>query len=135
MDSPCDLHLSPGAEPPPGGRATARQRTGQAAEQRALDYLTSRGLRPLARNYRVKVGELDLVLEDGAELVFVEVRCRASRAFGGAAASVTAAKRLRVRRAAQAFLLERFGGRGWPRVRFDVVAIEAGAVDWIRAAF
>ena len=118
---------------PPG--ASARQRAGYAAEQRALDYLTSRGLRLLERNYRVRVGELDLVMADGAELVFVEVRRRADCAYGGAAASVTPAKQARVRRAAQAFLAQRIGSRGWPPMRFDVVAIEGERLLWIRAAF
>lgn len=89
----------------------------------------------MARNYRVKTGEIDLVLEHGRALVFVEVRSRASSAFGGAAASVTAAKQLRVRRAAQAFLLERFGATRWPEVRFDVVAIDGDELGWIPAAF
>ena len=66
MDSPCDFRPGPGVEPPPGGRVTARQRTGRAAEQRALDYLTSRGLRPLARNYRVKVGDTMTLRSFGA---------------------------------------------------------------------
>lgn len=118
---------------PAGG--SARQRAGYAAEQRALDYLTARGLRPLARNYRVRVGEIDLVLAHGTELVFVEVRQRAAGGFGGAAASVTAAKRQRVRRAAQAWLAGHCSGRPWPAVRFDVVAIDGDTLDWIRAAF
>jgi len=116
-------------------RASPRQREGFAAEGRALDYLLSQGLRPVARNFRVRVGELDLVMTDGDELVFVEVRRRASARFGGAAASVTAAKRARVRRAAQAFLAASFGARGWPPIRFDVVAIEGERIEWIRGAF
>lgn len=112
-----------------------RQRIGQAAEQRALDYLSSRGLRLLARNYRVRVGEIDLIMTDDVELVFVEVRRRASSDFGGAAASVTPAKQARVRRAAQVFLAERCAGRRWPPMRFDVVAIEGDSLHWIPGAF
>lgn len=108
---------------------------GYAAEQRALDYLSAHGLVLLARNYRVRVGELDLVMAEGAELVFVEVRRRAGAGFGGAAASVTPAKQCRLRRAAQVFLAERYGRRGWPPARFDVVAIEGTRLHWIRAAF
>ena len=115
--------------------ASARQREGYAAEQRALDYLTAHGLRPVARNFRVRVGELDLVLFHGRELVVVEVRHRASTAWGGAAASVTARKQRRVRLAAQAFLAAHWAGRPWPPLRFDVVAIEGGDIHWIRAAF
>jgi len=123
---------------PSGGdsaRASPRQREGFAAERRALDYLLSQGLRPIARNFRVRVGELDLIMGDADELVFVEVRRRASAGFGGAAASVTAAKRARVRRAAQAFLAATFGSRRWPALRFDVVAIDGERIEWIRAAF
>jgi len=132
------MSLPQKAVPAPDGgcaRASPRQREGFAAERRALDYLLSQGLRPVARNFRVRVGELDLVMADGDELVFVEVRRRASARFGGAAASVTAAKRTRLRRAAQAFLAASFGARGWPALRFDVVAIEGERIDWIRGAF
>jgi putative endonuclease len=89
----------------------------------------------VAGNVRYKVGELDLVMRDGATLVFVEVRSRSSSGFGGAAGSIDLRKQLRLRRAANLFLLERFGQRRWPACRFDVVAIEAGRPDWIRAAF
>lgn len=118
---------------PAGG--SERQRAGYAAEQRALDYLTAQGLRPVARNFRVRLGEIDLVLADGDELVFVEVRQRSAATFGGAAASVTRVKQQRVRRAAQAFLAARCTGRAWPPMRFDVVAIEGLRIHWIRAAF
>ena len=121
------------------------QRAGQAAEDLALDYLLSHGLRLVARNWRVPLGEVDLVMRDGAQLVFVEVRRRGRGDFGGAAASVGWAKQARLRRTASAFLAARYGDRAWPAVRFDVVAIEgagsAGArvggagLDWIRAAF
>ncbi len=118
---------------PPGASET--QRSGFAAEQVALDYLLSRGLRLVARNFRVRVGELDLVMADGDQLVFVEVRRRASTRFGGAAASVTPAKQRRVRRAAQAFLVAARVEGAWPAARFDVVAIEGARIDWIPAAF
>jgi putative endonuclease len=119
--------------PPPG--TSAKQRIGFAAEQVELDYLLSRGLRLVTRNFRVRVGELDLVMTDGDQLVFVEVRQRASDRFGGAAASVTPSKQRRVRRAAQAFLSSARGAGAWPAFRFDVVAIEGARVDWIPAAF
>jgi putative endonuclease len=116
-------------------RESSRQRDGYAAEQLALDYLLARGLRLLERNYRVRVGELDLIMMHGSELVIVEVRKRSSTQFGGAVASVGSAKQLRLRRAAQAFLSARFGTGSWPPVRFDVFAIDAGRIHWISAAF
>ncbi len=89
----------------------------------------------VAGNVRYKVGELDLVMRDGATLVFVEVRSRSSSSFGGAAGSIDHRKRLRLSRAANLFLLERYGQQRWPACRFDVVAFEAGRPNWIRAAF
>ena len=114
---------------------TAAQQTGYTAERAARRLLEQAGLEFVAGNVRYKAGEIDLVMRDDAALVFVEVRSRASRRFGGAAASIDHRKRLRLRRAANLFLLEHFGQRQWPACRFDVIAFEAGAPDWIRAAF
>ncbi len=111
------------------------QQRGGAAETRALEHLQACGLTPVARNVSAKVGEIDLVLRDGDEWVFVEVRSRRNGAYGGALASIGAAKQMRIRRAAQQYLLRRFGQQPWPACRFDVVVIEAGVLEWIRAAF
>lgn len=130
--------LPPGARPTSaaeaGPRRSPRQRLGDAAEQRALERLLAEGLSLVARQQGGRVGEIDLVMRDGDTLVFVEVRSRARRDFGGAAASVGWQKQQRVRRAAQAWLLRRYGNR-WPACRFDVCAEEAGRMDWIRGAF
>jgi putative endonuclease len=112
-----------------------RQQAGSDAEARAAAYLQERGLVPIDRNVRFKGGEIDLVMRDGPEWVFVEVRARADVRFGGAAASVGASKQRRVAVAAQLYLLRRFGQRAWPACRFDVVAFEAGEIHWLRAAF
>lgn len=125
--------LTPSSSPPACGSPAQRQ--GYAAEQLALDYLLSRGLGLVARNWRVRSGEIDLVVADGAELVFVEVRQRSGTGWGGAAASVTAVKQTRVRRAAAAFLASRFARRAWPAARFDVIAIDGARIEWIRGAF
>ena len=92
--------------------ATLRQTTkqaGDAAEARALAHLRAAGLRLVARNYRTPGrggGEVDLILREAdGTLVFVEVRARASARFGGAAASVGAAKRRRIVFAARHFLM------------------------------
>jgi putative endonuclease len=95
--------------------------------------LQRQGLRLVERNYRCKGGEIDLIMHTPAgELVFVEVRQRASRAFGGAAASVTGTKQRRLVLAAQHYLarLARV-----PACRFDVVAIDGGRLEWIENAF
>lgn len=110
-------------------RRTARQRTGDAAEDQALDHLQRQGLRLVERNFRCKGGEIDLILQDGATVVFVEVRSRASAAFGGAAASITPAKQRRLLLAAQVWLQ---GQRELPACRFDVIAVEGGQLQWLR---
>jgi putative endonuclease len=115
--------------------ATTKQ-TGDAAEDRALTHLLQNGLKLLARNYRTPGrggGEIDLVMrEPGGTLVFVEVRQRASRSHGGAAASVSAMKRRRIIFAARHYLMRLAPP---PPCRFDVVSVEAGAIEWLRAAF
>jgi putative endonuclease len=112
-----------------------RQRVGAIAEARAEAHLSGQGLSTIARNVRYRGGEIDLVMRDGLEWVFVEVRSRTRDAFGGAAASIDARKRARLALAARLFLLARFGQREWPACRFDVVAIDGGRLHWIRAAF
>lgn len=107
---------------------------GSAAEQLAADYLAARGLRVIARNYRVRGGEVDLVCEDGRTLVFVEVRLRTNDRFGGAGASITAAKRRRLILAARHYL----AGKVETPCRFDAVLLDrldAGHIEWIRDAF
>ena len=107
---------------------------GSAAEQLAADYLAARGLRVIARNYRVRGGEVDLVCEDGRTLVFVEVRLRTNDRFGGAGASITAAKRRRLILAARNYL----AGKVETPCRFDAVLLDrldAGHIEWIRDAF
>ena len=115
--------------------ATTKQ-AGDAAEDRALTHLVASGLKLLARNYRTPGrggGEIDLVMRaaDGT-VVFVEVRQRASRSFGGAAASVGHVKQRRILFAARHYLM-RLAQQ--PPCRFDVVSVEAGEIEWLRGAF
>jgi putative endonuclease len=110
---------------------TVKQVAGDAAEERALHYLKAKGLELVERNFRCKGGEIDLVVRDGKTLVFVEVRQRAGRDFGGAAASVTPAKQRRLIIAAQVFL-QRY--KMPPPCRFDVIAIDGPNMDWLRNA-
>ena len=110
---------------------TEKQVAGDAAESLALRYLERQGLRLIARNFRCKAGELDLIMQDRQVLVFVEVRKRAGKNFGGAAASVTPAKQQRLIRAAQFYLL-RYPQP--PACRFDVVAIDGQELQWLKNA-
>ena len=119
---------------------TSRQKIGLKAEDAAAAYLRAQGARVLLRNYRCRCGELDIVAQLGdEELAIVEVRTRASDAYGGAAASVDAAKRQRLIRAAQRLLQQR-RDLARLRVRFDVITVsnlsrEAPRIEWIKHAF
>ncbi|WP_446830611.1 YraN family protein [Candidatus Foliamicus sp.] len=118
-------------------RKLAAASAGQKAESDARRYLTARGLEFLAANYRCRYGELDLVMRDGACLVFVEVRARRSASAGAPEASLSARKWRCLTRAARCFISDhpKFGGM---MLRFDVVGIlthgpHAG-IRWIRNA-
>ena len=115
--------------------ASTTQR-GQVAESAALAYLQKQGLKLVERNYRTPGrggGEIDLILrERDGTLVFVEVRSRASRAFGGAGASIGSTKQRRIIFAARYYLM-RCGAP--PPCRFDAVLVEGDSVQWLRAAF
>jgi putative endonuclease len=102
---------------------------GAAAEDAALAYLARHGLSLVERNFRCRGGELDLVMREAATLVFIEVRQRSHPGYGGAAASIGAAKRARLVIAAQTYL-QRY--RAPPACRFDVVAIDGAAVSWLK---
>lgn len=114
--------------------STTAHSRGAEAEEAAARFLEGHGLSVVARNYRTRFGEIDLVARDGAVLVFVEVRARRSAAYGGAAASVGFAKQRRILCAARHYL-GRMGGE--PACRFDVLAWEGHAPTptWIRGAF
>jgi putative endonuclease len=107
---------------------------GVPAEAMAAAFLEKRGLTIVARNYRCRLGEIDLVARDGGTTVFVEVRRRASSAFGGAAASITGAKRLKLLKAARHYI-SRLSTT--PQCRFDALLIEGEPprIEWIRDAF
>ena len=102
--------------------AEPASRPGQAGEDLACAHLVDSGMRILARNYRCRVGEIDLVARDGETLVFVEVKERSGRSHGAAIEAVTPLKRRRIVRAARHYA----AGHGGLElaVRFDVVAID-----------
>lgn len=106
---------------------------GQSAESRAAAYLEARGLVPVARNWRCRFGEIDLIMRDGETLVFVEVRMRSRQDFGGAAASVTPAKQKKLAATARLYLGQ---VNPTPPCRFDVIALdEHDSPVWLRNAF
>ncbi len=111
-----------------------RAQLGVRAEDLCAELLRKAGLRVLARNWRCRHGEIDLVAEEGGTLVFAEVRYRRDTRFGGAAASVTAAKQSRLIAAARLYLMRRPDAD----CRFDVLlldSLEGESINWIRNAF
>ena len=99
-----------------------RQQLGKAGENLAVDELVARGYAVLARRYRTRGGEIDIVAEDGRTVVFVEVKTRASTDFGSAVEAVTLRKQRQLVLMARDYLARaRLGDRP---CRFDVVAID-----------
>ena len=111
---------------------------GTAAEALAARYLADRGLRLFTRNFRARVGELDLVMTEQAVLVIVEVRARRRTNVASPAATLYRSKLRRLVGTTRYFLLRHRQFAGWP-VRFDVVEIlgdlDDPVIRWSRAAF
>jgi len=108
---------------------------GQQGEDLALQHLRNQGLALLERNYRSRWGEIDLIMQDGNVLVFVEVRLRAPSNYGSPAETIGNSKRQRLTRTASHYLQHH---RDAP-ARFDVIAITTGdaepELEWIKDAF
>ncbi|MGH8104915.1 MAG: YraN family protein [Arenimonas sp.] len=111
---------------------------GENAEQAACDFLLAKQFKLIERNVRYPFGEIDLLMQDGKELVFVEVRFRRNQNFGGGIESVTTSKQKKMANAAQAWLA---GNKKWANAgcRFDVIAVDWHQdqlrCDWIKSAF
>ena len=111
---------------------------GQQAEKLALDHLKAQGLKEITRNFRCRMGEVDLVMKDGDCLVFAEVRFRNQNRYTSAAGSVDRHKQRKIIRTAAAFL-GRHPQYSNCTVRFDVVGLDQTgnqtSLRWIRDAF
>jgi putative endonuclease len=106
---------------------------GQEAEDTAFDYLCKHGLTEIARNYRCRFGEIDLIMRDVETVVFVEVRQRSSNFFGGALESIDARKKKKLLTAARHFMAAK---GSIPDCRFDAVLLNGdNRIEWIRDAF
>lgn len=105
---------------------------GAAAEDLAARHLAAHGLAIVARNWRTRRGEIDLIARDGATLVFVEVRLRRNARFGGPAASITSTKRARLVAAAEQYLADLPAP---PACRFDALLLDGldpARIEWVR---
>ncbi|MDD4929231.1 MAG: YraN family protein [Gallionella sp.] len=109
--------------------------SGAAAERFAEKFLQRQGLTLLQKNYHNYFGEIDLIMQDGHALVFIEVRQRSSADYGGAAGSIDRHKQRRLVRTAQYYLARR---TRLPPCRFDVVLMDNAEglnIEWIKNAF
>ena len=113
--------------------AMTTRHVGAAAESKAATFLVNHGYRLVERNFRSKIGELDIVAFDGDVLCFIEVRSRANDRCGDAALTVNHAKQRRVTRAAHAYLSAR--RVVFHEARFDVVAITGDDIALLRDAW
>jgi len=107
-------------------------RRGEATEQLACTLLQANGLKLLEKNYRLRTGEIDLIMLDGQTIAFVEVRYRKSKQYGGALQSIDPRKQMRIIRTAQHYLSYH---APYAQARFDVVAVEGEDVQWLKNTF
>ena len=113
----------------------SRKQVGDAYEYEARRWLERKGLRYIAANVRVRGGEIDLIMRDGAVTVFVEVRYRTSARYGGASASVTRSKQLKLLHTARLWLARHNGSFDTVDCRFDVIAFTGSQIEWLKNAF
>ncbi len=110
--------------------------SGAKAESAAAKYLQKKGLKFIEKNYRVKGGEIDLIMKQDDVLVFVEVKFRKKTEYGLPAESVTRTKQQRIILAAHQYIQSKFS-HSPPSCRFDVVAVRGipFEFEWISGAF
>ncbi|MFO6423285.1 YraN family protein [Motilimonas sp. KMU-193] len=114
-------------------RLNIKRQIGDHYEAQASQFLTAAGLKPITQNYQCRFGEIDLIMQDGDTIVFVEVRYRSTSDFGGSLASVTTSKQKRIIKTAKHYLSQK------PfevYCRFDIIAFESAAEPiWLKNAF
>lgn len=122
-------------------RNETSSKIGAEAEQFAHDYLLANGLIPVNRNFNTRRGEIDIIMQDKEQLVFVEVRFRQSNRFGSAEESITQQKRKKIK-AAAAIYMQSYKMSNNTQARFDVVALTGDSrsssqfsVNWIKNIF
>ena len=108
--------------------------TGHDAEQQAKTFLMQAGLVFIEQNFRSKVSEIDLIMKDKDQWVFVEVKYRKNKHFGSAAEQFTASKRKKLERAVEYYLISKKSNPFHTSYRIDVVAIDGEQVNWIKNA-
>jgi len=105
---------------------------GQTGENLAMNYLVEQGLTFIERNVRFKFGEIDLVMKNGKEWIFVEVKFRSKNQYGGALNALSSGQIKRLRRAAEHYMqIHNIDAI----CRFDLIAVDAGQIQWLPNAF
>ena len=112
----------------------ARRALGASGEQAVADWYEARGYELVARNWRCREGELDLIVRRGRMFVFCEVKARSSTLFGAPVEAVTRAKQTRLRHLAAKWLEEDAPVRP-VKIRFDVASVLAGEIEVLEGAF
>lgn len=110
------------------------QDSGNCAEQRAERFLKQNGLKLITRNFRSKLGEIDLIMFDKPYIVFIEVKMRRKNSHGGGLQAITPTKMQRIIRTSKYFLIRHKQHQIHPS-RFDVVALSDEHIAWIKHAF
>lgn len=108
---------------------------GFITEQQALQFLEKQGLICITKNFRCRWGEIDLIMQDKVNLIFVEVRSRVSQQFGNALESITASKQRKILKTAAYYLMKHKYDTLYPR--FDVLCLQGNSEQfiWIKEAF
>lgn len=107
---------------------------GNTYEEKACAYLENKGLVCITRNYQSRTGEIDLIMQDQDDIVFVEVRYRRESHFGDALESITPQKQRRIEKTAMHYLLQTQQYEKKP-IRFDVIAMNDDTIEWLKAAW
>lgn len=111
-----------------------RKKIGDLAEQKACEYLQAHGLKLIIKNYRCVYGEVDLIMRDDQDIVFIEVRSRTNTGYGSAIESINKNKQKKIMGTSIRFLQQ----RNWlnkVNSRFDVIGIHHDSIEWIKDAF
>ncbi len=111
--------------------------SGAYYESKASHYLSQQGLSIIDRNFSCRGGELDIIAQENERLVFVEVRYRKNKHYGGAAASVDKKKQAKLQKAAIAYMKSKKLNSEHTYYRFDIIAFEGSEnnINWIKNAF
>lgn len=111
-----------------------RQQAGEIAETKALNFLLHNGLQLIQKNFSAKAGEIDLIMQDQEDIIFVEVRYRQNAIYGSALETIDTIKQCKIIKTAHYFLHK---NRLIDKVncRFDIITIEGSNLEWIKNAF